>query len=99
MSTTLSCISTVAIGASNCPLETIIWKSGGGPSFIVLCGASNRISRKSSSGEALEKAPVTLSPSMFNSPTSIGKYITLRLIFDANYVDSRRNLVSPSGVN
>ena len=73
MSPTSNCNSTVAIGASNCPLATIICNSGGGPSFIIVCGASNRILRKSASGMALDKAPVSMSPSIFNSPKSIGK--------------------------
>ena len=73
MSPTSNCNSTVAIGASNCPLANIIWDSGGGSSFINLCGASNQILRKSASGMALDKAPVSMSSSMFNSPKSIGK--------------------------
>ena len=31
MSPTPNCNSTVAVGASNCPLATLFWKSGGGP--------------------------------------------------------------------
>ena len=42
MSTTSNCNSTVAIGASNCPLATIFGNSGGGPSFNIVRGASNR---------------------------------------------------------
>ena len=57
MSPTSSCNSTVAIGASNCPMATIIWNSGGGPSFNIVCGASNRILRKSASGMAPDKHP------------------------------------------
>ena len=55
MSPTSNCNSTVAIGASNCPLATIIWNSGGGPSFNIVCGASNRILRKSASEWRLTK--------------------------------------------
>ena len=73
MSPTSNCNSTVAIGASNCPLATIIWNSGGGPSFDIVCGAINRILRKSAPGMALDKAPVSMSPSIFNSPKSIKK--------------------------
>ena len=73
MSPTSNCNSIVAIGASNCLLATIIWNSGGLPSINIVCGASNRILRKSASGMALEKAPVSMSPSIFNSPKSIGK--------------------------
>ena len=94
MSPTWNCISTVAIGASNCPLATIIWNSGGGPSFYFVCGASNLILRKSASG----MAPVPMSPSMFISPKSIRKGSILRLFFNGKFVDSGRDLVSPSGV-
>ena len=73
MSPTSNCNSTVATGASNCPLATIIWNSGGGPSFNIVCGASNRIFCKSASGMALDKATVSMSPSLFNSPKSVGK--------------------------
>ena len=73
MSPTSNCNSTVAIGASDSPLATIIWNSGGGPSFNIVCGASNQILRRSASGMALDKAPVSMSLSIFNSPKSIGK--------------------------
>ena len=63
MSPTSNCNSTVGIGASNCPLATIIWNSGGGSSFNIVCRASNQILRKSASGMALDKAPVSMSPS------------------------------------
>ena len=39
MSPTSNCNCTHARGASNCPLATINWKSGGGPSFNIVCGA------------------------------------------------------------
>ena len=68
MSPTSKCNSTVAVGASNCPLATEIWNSIGGPSFNFVYGASNRILRKSAPGMALDKAPVSMSPSMFNFP-------------------------------
>ena len=42
MSPTSTCNFTVAISACNCPLATIIWISGGGPSFKILGGASKR---------------------------------------------------------
>ena len=45
MSPTSNYRSTVAIGASSCPLATILWNSGRGPSFGSVCGASNRILR------------------------------------------------------
>ena len=61
VSQTSNCNSTVAIGASNCPLATKIWNSGAGPSFNVVCGTSNRTLRESASGMALEKAPVSMS--------------------------------------
>ena len=70
----------------------------GGPSFNIACGASNKFLRKSASGMALDKAPVSMSPSIFNSPKSIGKYGILPLCFIGKFVDSGRNLVSPSGV-
>ena len=52
--------STVAMGASSCPLATIIWNSSGGPSFIIVCGASNGILRKSASGMALDNAILSM---------------------------------------
>ena len=67
MSAISNCNSTVSMGASNCPLVTIIWKSGGRPSYNIVCGATNRISRKSSLGIALGKEPVSVSLSIFNS--------------------------------
>ena len=73
MSPTSNCNSTVAIGASNRPLATLIWNSGGGPSFNIVCGASNRILRKSASGMAPDKAPVSMSPSTFNSRNPLEK--------------------------
>ena len=72
MSPTSNCNSTVAMGASNCALATITWNSGGGPSFSIVCGASNRISLKSASGMALDKAPVSMRPSVFNSRNPLG---------------------------
>ena len=98
MSPTSNCNSTVAIAASNCPLATKNWNIGGGLSFTVVCGASNRILRKLAHGMALDKAPVSMIPSKFNSSESIGKYSFLRLFFNGKFVDSGRNLVSPSGV-
>ena len=41
MSPTSNRNSTVAIVASYCTLETIIWNSGGGLSSHIICGASN----------------------------------------------------------
>ena len=73
MSPTSNCNSTVAIGTSNCPLATLIWNSGGELSFNIVCRASNRILRKLASGMAPDKAPVSMSPSILNSPKSIGK--------------------------
>ena len=61
------CNSTVAIGASNCPLATTIWNSSGRPSFNIVCGASNRFFQKSASGMAPIKAPASMSPS-YSSP-------------------------------
>ena len=98
MSPTSNCTSTVAKGASNCPLATIIWNSGGWPSFNIVYGASNRILRKWASGSALDKAPVSISPSRFNSSKFIGKNSILHLFFSAMFADSGRNLLSPSGV-
>ena len=73
-SSTSNCNSTVAIGASNCPLATINWNSGGGrPSFNIVYRANNRNLLKSVSGMALDKARASMSMSMFNSPKSIGK--------------------------
>ena len=90
--------STVAIGASNCPLAIINWKSTGGSSFDTVCGASNRILRKSAPGVAIDTAPVSMSPSMFNSPKPIGKYSILCFFCKGEFVDSNRNVVSLSGV-
>ena len=78
MSPTSNCNSTVAIGASNFPLATIIWNSGGGLSFSIVCGASNRILCKSAPEMALDKAPVSLKSSVFNYEKSIGNYSNLR---------------------
>ena len=94
-SPTSICNSTVAIGASNCPLAIIICNTGGRPSFIIVCGASNRILRKSASGTALDKAPESLSPSEIES---IGQNSILCLFFNGKFVVSGKNLVSPSGV-
>ena len=46
----------------------------------------------------IDKATVSMSPSLFESPKSIGKYCILRLFFNGKFVDSGRNLVGPSGV-
>ena len=98
MSPTPNCNSTVAIGASICPLATILWNSSGGPSFNIVCGASSRSLRKSASRTALDKASVSMSPSIIKSPNSLGKYSRLRLLFIGKFADSGRNLVNPSGV-
>ena len=71
------CISTVAVDASNCPLATIIWNSGGG-FHLVLCGANIRFLYKSTSRVALNKAPLSMRSSGKNSPNSLGKYSILR---------------------
>ena len=71
-SPTSNCNSAIVIGASNYPLANIIWNSGGEPSFNNVCGTSTRILRKSASGMALGKAPVFMSPSISNSPKSVG---------------------------
>ena len=97
-SPTSNCNYTLAIGASNCPLRTIFWNSGGGPSFNNVYRASYRVLRKSAFGMAPDKALVSMSPPIFNSPTSLGKHSILSLFFNGNFVDSGRNLVSPSGV-
>ena len=57
MSPASNCNSTVAIGASDCPLATIFWNSDAGPSFIFVCGTSNRNLRKSASEMAADNAP------------------------------------------
>ena len=98
ISLTSNCNFTVAISASNCPLATILWNSGGGPSFNFVFAASNRIFGMSASGMTLQKASVSMSTSIFNSPKSIGKYSILRLFFEGKSVDTRRNFVSPCGV-
>ena len=64
----------VLLGTSSRPLATMIWKFGGGPSRITDCGDKSKIFRRSISGIALDSAPVSMSPSMVNSPKSIGKY-------------------------
>ena len=68
MSPTSSCNFFVAICAYNCPLATIIWNYDGELSFIFVRGVSNRILRKSASGMALDKAPLSTGPLMFNYP-------------------------------
>ena len=98
MSPTSNCNSTVTIGVSTCQLSTRFWTSGEGPSFNNVCGASNRLLRQSASGMALDKAAVLMSPSMFDSPKSVEKYSILHLFLNGKFVDSGRNLVSPSGV-
>ena len=98
MSATSNCNSTVAIGASNCPLTTIIWNSVEAPSFKIVCGASNRILRQSASAKALDKSPKSMRSSKFTYPKSIGKYGILRSFSNGKFVESGRNLVSPSGV-
>ena len=98
MSPTSNCNSTVAIGASNCPLATIIWNSGGG---LHLKSYMERVIKFCVSrlpDWLLKKAPVSLSPSTLNFPKSIGKNSILSLFFNDKFVDSRRFLVSPSGV-
>ena len=72
MSPTSNCNSTVEKSAFYCPLATINWNSGGGPSFIIVCGASNWILRRSASGMALDKPTVFMSQWILNSPKSIG---------------------------
>ena len=74
MSPTSNLSSMVLLGVSSCPLATMIWKFGGGPSRITDCGDKSRIFRRSVSGIALDSAPVSMSPSMVTSPKSIGKY-------------------------
>ena len=37
----------LTLGVSKCSFAAIIWQSGGSPSFIFVCSASNRIFRKS----------------------------------------------------
>ena len=98
ISPTSTCNSTVAIGASNCPLANIIWNSGEGPSFIIGCGATLRIFRRLASGMVFDNAPASMSPSMVNSLKSIRKYSALRSFFNGKFVDSGRNLLGPSGV-
>ena len=98
MSPTSDCICTVAIGASHCPLATIIWNSGGRLSIINVCEASNHIFRESASGMEHEKDPVPMSPLIYNSWISIRYYSILRLFFNGRFVQSGRNLVSPSVV-
>ena len=78
MSPTSHSNATVAIGASNCPLATINWNSDGGPSFKIVCGASDRFLRKSASRMAIDRVPVSMRRSIYNSPKSIGKYGILR---------------------
>ena len=73
LSSTSICISTVVISAFNCPLATIIWSSGRGPSVNVVYGAKNRFLRKLASGMALDKLAVSMSPSILKSPKPIGK--------------------------
>ena len=47
---------------------------------------------------AVDKTPVSMSPSIFKSPKSIENYSIVCLFFIGNFVDSGKNLVSSSGV-
>ena len=96
LSPTLNCNSTVAIGSSNCLLATKIWTSGAGLSFNTACGTIIRILRNLASGMALDKAPVSMRPSIFSSLTSSGKNSLLRIFFIGSFVESRRKLVFSS---
>ena len=62
MSTTSICNYTVALCASNSPLATLNWNSGGGTSFSFVCGASIRILRKMALWRCLTKYPGLWSP-------------------------------------
>ena len=73
VSTTSICISTVAIGASNFPFETVFRDYGRGPIFSNVCRASNRILCKLASGMALDKAPVSMTHRYLTPQNSLEK--------------------------
>ena len=68
----------------------------GGPSRITDCGDRIRIFRRSISEIALDSAPVSISPSMVNSPNSIGKYKVRFLYLRFLLVDRGIQSGSPS---
>ena len=70
-----NCNSAVAKDDSNCLLAGKIWYSGGGPSSKIafVCGANNRVLRKSASGMAIDKTPVSISLSMLNARIPLKK--------------------------
>ena len=70
LSATWNSICTVARGAASWKLATINWNSGRGRPFNFSPGASSQILRKLASGMALDKALVSVSLSVFNSPKS-----------------------------
>ena len=98
LSPTSNCNSTVAIGDFGCPLATIIWNSGARPSLSIVCRANNQILRQTASRMAFDIALVSMGPSLFNSLKSPGNYSNLGLFLNGKFVDSGRNVLSPSGV-
>ena len=74
MPPTYNCISTVTLGVFNFPFATILSNSGRGPSFKIVCGASNRILHQSAFKMAFVRAPVSRRPSNVNFPKSVEKY-------------------------
>ena len=85
------CIFTVAIGASNGPLATIIRNSGAGPSISFVRGAIKRVLNKLAPGLAHDKAPVSMSPSIFNSITPME--IAFGIAFYGNYLMAKLLIV------
>ena len=92
LSPTTKLSSNSALGVSKCPFGTNIWISGGGPSYKIVCGASNRTPCRSASEKALVNTPVSRRPSTVNSSKSIGKYsFLLSSIFNRRIVDNGKN--------
>ena len=61
------------LGVCKCPFGTIIRNSGKRPSFKIDCGSNSWIIAGSVSEMALVNAPVSVRPSMVNSPKAVGK--------------------------
>ena len=81
MSPTSNWSSIVVLGVSKCPFAANFWKSGGDPSFRIVCGANNRFFCRSASRMRLFIPLASKRPSMVNFPKSIRKYSILFLFF------------------
>ena len=88
ISPTFNWSSTVALGVSKYPFATIIWKSGAGPTFKIVCRASNRIFLESTPEMALVIALVSMRPSMVNSPKFRAESALFRVFHAMNSAES-----------